>query len=354
MNMQKSFVVRAGLAGLAAVALVACGGAAPEESAPVSEAAPAEAAAPAVDAGIQNVSILHLNVESMDDSLAFYRDVLGMQVIRDNGGPSPTPIVPEDGAMMHTAVVETPGGGFSMELVEVSGIEVRPQHPNIQDPGEMMLAMNVADQAGMLAGAKRLGLDVLSAGGEPVVTEGRGGGINSAVMVHDPSGFVVELTQNNDPDPNTPISNVSMFLTAADLDQTVAFYNNVFGMGMDAPGTANPTSERVMNLFDNHDLATMRTARGTFPGTDVTLTFQEFTGVEQHPVRHRVQDPGGPIFTMGVTDFAATMDRVKANGGTIGDGAESVMLEPDATFSWIRDPNGLLIRVSQAQPPQEN
>jgi catechol 2,3-dioxygenase-like lactoylglutathione lyase family enzyme len=339
MNLQKTFVVRAGVACLTAVALAACGGAVPVEPT-------GEVTEPAADAGLLNVSILHLNVEDMDRSLALYRDLLGMEIVGGNGGPSPTPIVADEGAMMHTVILEAPGGGFSMELVEVSGIELRPQQPRIQDPGAVMLAMTVSDLDVMLAGMKDLGLEVLSAGGEPVVTEGPDG-VNRAVMVRDADGFVNYLTQSTDPAADTgSIVEVLTFLTVSDLGQTVAFYNGAFSFDMDEPGEAQPTSERIISLFDNPELATMRLTFGTFPGTDATLYFQEFNGADQNPVRHRVQDPGGPIFTMTVEDFPATIERIMTSGGIVGQGETSEMLAPDASSSWVRDPNGLLIRMS--------
>ncbi len=347
MHMHTRHIVQAGFACLTAATLVACSSPAAEDAASEAPAPAAEVAATPADVGIRNVSILHLNIEDMDRSLAFYQGVLGMETVRDSGGPSPTPIVADEGAMMHTVVLQTPGGGFSMELVEVSGVPLQPQHPRIQDPGEIMLAMQVKDLNGLLASAKGLGLEVLSEGDAPVVTE-RPDGVNRAVMVQDADGFIVEFVQNDTIE--TPIGTVAIYLSVASLDQTVAFYNQAFGMGMETPAAANATTERVVKLFDNAALATMRTARGTFPGTEVMLNFQEFTGADQDPVRHRVQDPGGPIFTMTVEDFPATIERIKASGGTIGQGDASEMLAPDARFSWIRDPNGLLIRVS-APPP---
>jgi len=347
MKLHISLVARAGVACLAAATLVACGGA-PEEAAP--EAAPVETAAPAVDAGIRNVSRLHYNVADMDRAVAWYQGVLGMETISDNGGPSPTPIVPEEGAMMHTHIIETPGGEFSMELVEVSGVPVEPQEPQIQDPGAIMLAMQVSDLDAVLASARDLGLEVLSDGGDVVVTEDRG----RQVMVRDDDGIVSYLTQSTEPDAASVAMDFT-FMTVADLAQTVDFYNGVFGLGMAAPGDLGPNSARIMALTGNPALTMFRlTTDNVFAGTDGEMRFQQFEGAAKTAVHHRVQDPGGPILTMNVTDFAGVMDRVPMYGGMIGDGEASATLAPDATVSWIRDPNGLLIRVSQAQPPQEN
>jgi hypothetical protein len=63
-----------------------------------------------------------------------------------------------------------------------------------------------------------------------------------------------------------------------------------------------------------------------------------------------VQDPGGPIFTMNVNDFPAVIAAVKANGGIVGDGEASATLAADARASWVRDPNGLLLRMTQPNP----
>jgi predicted enzyme related to lactoylglutathione lyase len=200
---------------------------------------------------------------------------------------------------------------------------------------------------------------VVTKGGEPFVSEGRNGGRNRAVMVRDPSGFIVELTENSGPgNPNAPplapgpIANVAVFITAHDLAQSVNFYNRVFGFTMMPPAAAAPANERIKALFNDQSIATMRTARGTFPGSEFAVTFQEFTGPDRKPVRHRVQDPGGPILLVQVRDFPAVIDLIKANGGIVGDGEQSVALPPNANASWTRDPNGVLLRVSPPAAPR--
>ena len=141
-----------------------------------------------------------------------------------------------------------------------------------------------------------------------------------------------------------------MYISVADLAQTVTFYSKVFGFDMAAPGEARATPERLQAFFGDKALATMRTVRGTFPGSDITLTFQEFGAPGRKAVRHRVQDPGGPIFPVTVQDFPAVIEQVKANGGSIGVDETSAPLAPDARSSWIRDPNGVLIQVSLPRP----
>jgi catechol 2,3-dioxygenase-like lactoylglutathione lyase family enzyme len=314
-----------------------------------------------------DVSILHLNVLNLDQSLLLYRDLLGMEVIKQSGNPAPTGLVNEPGALMRTVVLEVPGGSFQMELVEFSGIALQPQQPRIQDPGAIMLAMRVWDIDAKMAGVRKLGLQVLTSGGEPLISEGRGGRTRT-VMVRDPDGFVVELVEDGGiPDTaQGSISNVSVYLSVKDLEQTVTFYNQALGFTMPEPSEARPTPERIQAFFGDTGLVTMRLVRGTFPGTvapgpddaavaiienEFTITFQEFRGSDQRQVRHRVQDPGGPILLVSVQEFPAVIEAVQANGGTVGLGEISEALAPEAQRSWVRDPNGLLMLVSPLRAP---
>jgi catechol 2,3-dioxygenase-like lactoylglutathione lyase family enzyme len=329
-----------------AIALVAA-----SSSALLSDAAqqPAEAP-PAAGPGGLSVSILHLNVANLDRSLALYRDALGFEVTTAPGAPrASAQLVSEPGAMIRIARVKAPAGPFVLELVEWTGTPLRQQQARIQDPGATMLAINVSDIDAKLAAMRQHpGVTVLTAGGRPYVSTGRGGE-NRAVMLRDENGFVIELVQNAGA--QGPASTVAVYLTVTDLAQTVNFYNKVIGFSMMPPAAAQPTSERVQQLFDNRSLKTMRTARGTFPGSSFVINFQEFGGLDRKsPLRHRVQDPGGPILTMTVNEFAAVMAAVKANGGIVGQGESSETLAADARAAWVRDPNGLLIRMSAPNP----
>jgi catechol 2,3-dioxygenase-like lactoylglutathione lyase family enzyme len=173
-------------------------------------------------------------------------------------------------------------------------------------------------------------------------------------MVRDGDGFVSYLSQATEPNA-AAIRHEYTFIAVDDMVKTVAFYNGVFGMALDKPGDLNPTGARILGLVGNPALSRFRLTAGyAFPDTPGKMRFQEFSGAAKNPVRHRVQDPGGPILTMSVDDFAGVMARVPQYGGTIGDGERSAPLAPDATVSWIRDPNGLLIRVAKAAPARAN
>lgn len=303
------------------------------------------------------VSILHLNISNLDQSLALYRDVLGMQLKSPLNPARAAPnLLSEPGAMLRTAILNVPGGTFEFELVEWSGIPVKPQQARIQDPGAVMLAMTVRDIDPLLAGIQKLGLKVLTTGGKPVVGE-RDGKPTRTVIIRDRDGFVVELVENGKDaaNPTGQISNVAVYLSVQDLAQTVAFYNKAFGFNMSAPGKAGPTPERIQTLLGDKSLATMRMTKGTFPGSEFTINFQEFPGSDHKPVQHRVQDPGGPLLIVFVQEFPLVMNLIRENGGIIGSGASSEALKADAKSGWARDPNGLLMMVtppgSMGPPP---
>ena len=252
--------------------------------------------------------------------------------------------------MLKTVVLHQPGGPFQMELVEWTGTPLRPQQQRIQDPGAIMLAMDVQHMDAMLSGARKLGLRVLSDGGQPVAFDGPRGKTRT-VMVRDADGFVVELVERATAAAATEpasgnISEVAMYVSVADLAQTVDVLQPGLWLYDAGPCEARPTSERIQQFFGDRKLATMRTARGNFPGSNITLTFQEFGTPGRKAARHRVQDPGGPIFPVTVQGFPAVVEQVKANGGIIGAGETSATLAADARSTWIRDPNGVLIQVS--------
>lgn len=311
----------------------------------------AEAQAPkAVGAGI-----LHLNVVNLDQSLALYRDLLGMEVVSDSGPPKAFPFLVSDaGALMRNNILGVPGGTFQMELVEWSGVASPPVAKlRIQDPGAVMLAMSVRDIDSLVAGVKKLGLKILSTGGVPVVADGQNGRTRS-IMVQDPTGFIVEFVEGGADRPGDAPGNVKRvnpYLSVKDLDQTVGFYNQVFGLAIPAPGEPRPTTDRVQKLFDNPKLKTMRTAQARFPGDALAITFQEFRGEEQSPVKYRVQDAGGPVVLVQLEGFAAAVDAIKANGGIIGVGPAQGTVAADARTTWARDPNGVLVMLGPPPAP---
>jgi catechol 2,3-dioxygenase-like lactoylglutathione lyase family enzyme len=144
--------------------------------------------------GIPNVG---LHVSSIDDSLPFYRDLLGMRLLMDSGWIS-------DAAMLaHTA---TPGGsirivnlatagttGAGLSLVQVDGIARKPlSRREFHDPGAVHVAFDVDSLDATLARLVEAGVELVAAPGE---VSGGGPGHARIVFVRDPDAFFVQLVQ---------------------------------------------------------------------------------------------------------------------------------------------------------------
>src|SRR5262245_4461380 len=90
---------------------------------------------PPPDAPVVGITYLHLNVANLDQSVGFYRDVLGMDLFESLPRRPGEFLGAEPGATLRSVRLRVPGGDFAMELVEWSGIPLRPNQPRFQDPG---------------------------------------------------------------------------------------------------------------------------------------------------------------------------------------------------------------------------
>src|SRR5688572_25352883 len=102
--------------------------------------APPQPAPPGDVVGVGNFA--HI-VTSLDASLGFYRDVLGLQVT--NTIPfAPNEAVAKfghtEGGQSRVAVLRVPGLAMGVELIEYKDIERRPQRPHFVDPGAANMA----------------------------------------------------------------------------------------------------------------------------------------------------------------------------------------------------------------------
>jgi len=140
--------------------------------------------------GIDHVGI---TVRSLERSLAFYRDLLGLRVIEISGGDEDVgQIVGIPGARMRAADLDA-GDGRIFELIEyvTAGGDAVPQRPN--GPGCPHVALRVRDIAQVLqrlaaAGHNPIGKLTTITGG--IAWEGA-----TLVYLRDPDGALVELIQ---------------------------------------------------------------------------------------------------------------------------------------------------------------
>lgn len=139
--------------------------------------------------GIHHTSF---TVADMDRSVAFYRDVLGLELVnqREIEGDYLTKIVGYD--PLHMKIVFLKAGSALLELIQYITPEGTPVEEDICNPGMAHICFTVADihdmyQRVMAAGAKTRS--------EPVaIPKGPNKG-GYAVYLADPDGFVIEFIQ---------------------------------------------------------------------------------------------------------------------------------------------------------------
>src|ERR1044071_9293418 len=108
--------------------------------------------------------------ESLDKTVPFYRDVLGLPV---NGSRDPLAQQPQKldedmsrftatkGMSFRAATFKIPNAAFGFELTEFTGASRKPVHPNIQDIGAATLALQVRDIEKVLSAVKASGATLL-------------------------------------------------------------------------------------------------------------------------------------------------------------------------------------------------
>jgi len=288
-------------------------------------------------------------VSSMEKSLAFYRDVLGLEVTINNpfsGAPAIMKLGATPNAQSRFAALRVPGSEVGIELIEYKDIDRKPQHPKFVDPGAGNMALRVRDIAPIYDRLQKFGATILTKGGKPAT-------INNGVylFVQDPDGFVVELSQGTPlPDSQVP-TNSNVFggafeTTVADSEASVKFYSELLGFAMQLG--ANFNDNQLMAETAGAPGASFRQSRATIPGSSAPLTLIEFKNVSRTKVQARTQDPGTAILQLRVRDVDALTAKLKAAGVPIVTTGGVPVDVGGLKVSLVRGPDNLLLEFLQA------
>jgi catechol 2,3-dioxygenase-like lactoylglutathione lyase family enzyme len=145
--------------------------------------------------GIYGAHHTCFTVRNMADSLAFYRDLLGFEVISER--PEVTnayfrAIVGFPEAVVHAVLLKIPGTEHCLELFEYKHPRGTPQDLTPNNPGSSHLAYLVDDLQALYAKLQAAGVTFIS----PPVYLDEGPNIGGwALYMKDPSGLVIELFQ---------------------------------------------------------------------------------------------------------------------------------------------------------------
>ncbi|HEX4997293.1 MAG TPA: VOC family protein [Terriglobia bacterium] len=301
-------------------------------------------------------------VDSLDKTVPFYRDVLGLALSgRDPLAQKPQAL-DEDlskftgttGASFRAATFRIPNASFGFELTEFTGTTRKAAQPRLQDPGAATLVLQVRDMDKMFARLKAAHTTIVTAGGEPLNPSGNAASKMRELLIRDPDGFFVEL-QQPDPLPAAAASGAgdiiggAVQLSIEDSATTVAFLRAAIGFNARPTGqlATNATVAKLINL----EGAKWRITHGNIPGTMLDFGLIEYNGVPREKFLMGAQDPGAPAFTMVVRDIDAAVDQwTKAGGAVLSTGGKAIKRANGAGNVFVRDVNGFTWELIQRAP----
>jgi catechol 2,3-dioxygenase-like lactoylglutathione lyase family enzyme len=322
----------------------------------VGQAPSAQGQAQAAPAGlVTGIGNFGHTVANLERSVAFYHDVLGLELARPPAAFAANPAISRMtdtvGGESRIAVLKVPGSTWGIELIDYKDVERQPAHPRFQDPGAANLSLRVRDLGSLMARIKAAGAHVLTLGGEPVSR----GGTARVIFVQDPDGFVVEINQ---PDPLPAASEAAeagnvisggIEVVVADAEKTVNFYRDTLGFVPQGGGNAEFNGDKNMTDTAGTPGAQFRQRRALVPGTLVPIAFMEFKSIDRKPVVARVRDPGSAVLQLHVRDAAAAANALKAAGAAIVSvGGEPADLGNGVRIAIVRDANNLFLELIQA------
>lgn len=134
-------------------------------------------------------------VTDLDRSIAFYRDVLGMRLLRraDRQGPDISRIVSFEDAHLEIAYLELPGApGMELELIEYLAPKGEPIDRRTCNPGSAHLCFGTDDVHSSYSSLVSAGVQFRS---EPILVQAGASKGGYALYFNDPDGNTLELVQ---------------------------------------------------------------------------------------------------------------------------------------------------------------
>jgi len=291
-------------------------------------------------------------VEDLDTTLAFYRDVFGL-----NGTPQdfPNPAVPQltnaPGVTLRLSMMRLPGA-MLFELTHFKGLERKPARAAYTDPGAASIVLYVRDLDAAVANAKRANAPIVTSGGVPVeITTARGKA--RSILLRDPDGFFVQVVQEM-PAPRAPEGNVhrvSLAYTIESGESTAKFYNGMLGLELSGP-SAFSKDPAMLRLVGAPEGTEFRKLTGVIPGPPAYVEFTEFRGLPRAKFHLRVRDPGAPAMAIQAINLNGMVAQMKAAGTNVISANGQIVDFGNGTHNiFVEDPNGMNIELFERSGP---
>jgi catechol 2,3-dioxygenase-like lactoylglutathione lyase family enzyme len=136
----------------------------------------------------------------------------------------------------------------------------------------------------------------------------------------------------------------------ADLDKSLAFYNDLLGATPPAAIPAWGADPALLNFLGVPG-AQVRFSQVRIPGSAMRVELVEFKDIERKPVQPRLQDPGAVRLILVVRDIDAFLGRLKGKGVPVvtAGGVPVNMNIPGAKgrAAIVKDPDGFFVELLQ-------
>jgi catechol 2,3-dioxygenase-like lactoylglutathione lyase family enzyme len=288
-------------------------------------------------------------VDDLDTTLAFYRDVFGLNGNPQDFANAAVPLLTNaPGVTLRLSMMTLPGG-TRYELTHFKGLERKPARASYTDPGAASLVLYVRDLDAAVANAKKVKAEIVTTGGNPVQI-----GKTRSIVMRDPDGFFLQLVEEPAP-ANAPAGNihrVTLAYTMENADATRKFYTGMLGINLTGPA-AYSKDAALMRLYGAPAGTEFRKLSGQLPGAIPTaIEFTEFKGVPRKKFHLRVRDPGAPAMAIQVNELRPTIANMKANGVNVLSINQEIVDFGGGTFTiFVEDPNGMNLEVFERNPP---
>jgi catechol 2,3-dioxygenase-like lactoylglutathione lyase family enzyme len=297
-------------------------------------------------------------VANLEEAIRFYRDGVGFEF---QGEPANADANPQLRAMfglpdarLRYQIGRAPGIQGGVEIIEISGAGGQPLGRRIQEPGAVMLIVEVRDVDAALARVKAQGTKIVTRGGKPIeFTTGL-----RAAVVQDPAGHFVELVQQPAASAagtgTGDIRNVRVRHTVANLDRAVGLYRDALGLkgGGDVPASYS-SAPPVLEVLALAPATSWRLARLIVPTSGLPIELMEFKDARR-PQPADLADPGATRIQLRVADIDAAVAALTKAGGTfVSTGGKPLDLPAgnrSLKVGIVRDPDDLFLVLIDTPP----
>ena len=138
-----------------------------------------------------------------------------------------------------------------------------------------------------------------------------------------------------------------------EVEKTLAFYRDVFGVSGQIRDFANP----AVPILTNSPGVTLRVTMLNLPGRGFNFELTQFSNVERYPAQPQISDPGAPNMKFLVRDIDAVAANIKKIGAPILTTSKAPVtvngFMGKVRAILFRDPDGYIVEAIEVPPPAD-